>query len=156
MKKNLYIIVIVLFTLIACKNEAALEEVTLEVSKMEIEAFETLKAEAMEAHDEIMPKLGKLMELRGELAVNEPESMSKEAYTKEISTAGEDLKASHDAMMSWMQDYSEKFPYGDPTPKTKEAMDKKLPLLKQEVKEIKGLKKQTLNAIEIAEELLRK
>jgi hypothetical protein len=134
----------------------ALEEVTLEVPKMEIEAFETLKAEAMEVHDEIMPKLGKLMELRGELAVNEPESMSKEAYTKEISTAGEDLKASHDAMMSWMQDYSEKFPYGDPTPKTKEAMDKKLPLLKQEVKEIKGLKKQTLNAIEIAEELLRK
>jgi hypothetical protein len=156
MKKNLYIIVIVLFTLIACKNEVALEEVTLEVPKMEIEAFETLKAEAMEVHDEIMPKLGKLMELRGELAVNEPESMSKEAYTKEISTAGEDLKASHDAMMSWMQDYSEKFPYGDPTPKTKEAMDKKLPLLKQEVKEIKGLKKQTLNAIEIAEELLRK
>jgi hypothetical protein len=156
MKKNLYIIAIALFTLTACKNEAAPEELALKVSKMEIEAFETLKAEAMEVHDEIMPKMGELMELRGELTAIEPSSISEGDSRNERSLVAENLKASHDAMMSWMQDYSEKFPYESTTPETKEAMDKKLPLLEQEVQEIKELKEQTWKAIEMAQELLRK
>jgi nitrous oxide reductase accessory protein NosL len=153
MKKNLYIAAVALIVLAACRNQPTAEEVAL---TFQIETYDTLKTEAMQVHDEIMPKMGELMELRGELSANEPEFISKEAYIKEISTAAEYLKASHDAMMSWMQDYSEKFPYGDPTPETKEAMDKKLPLLEQEVKEIKDLKEQTLKAIEMAQELLRK
>jgi len=148
MKNILYIVVIAFIALTACKNQPTPEEVAL---KAQIETYDTLKTEAMEVHDEIMPKMGELMELRGDLTANESESMSKEIYT-----AAEDLKASHDAMMSWMKDYSEKFPYESTTPETKEAMDKKLPLLVQEVKEIKDLKEQTLKAIEMAQELLSK
>jgi hypothetical protein len=148
MKKSLYLIAILLFTLTACKNDPAPEEAALQA---QMESYDLLKAEAMKVHDEIMPKMGVLMELKGELVANENDN-----ELSEIATAAENLKASHDAMMSWMQDYSEKFPYGEPTPETKEALDKKLPILEQEVKEIVQLKDRTMLAIENAQGLLKK
>ena len=148
MKKSLYLIAILLFTLTACKNDPTPEEVALQA---QMESYDLLKAEAMKVHDEIMPKMGVLMELKGELVANENDN-----ELSEIATAAENLKASHDAMMSWMQDYSEKFPYGEPTPETKEALDKKLPILEQEVKEIVQLKDRTMLAIENAQGLLKK
>jgi hypothetical protein len=148
MKKTLYLIAIVLFTLTACKNVPTPEDAAL---KAQMESYDLLKAEAMKVHDEIMPKMGALMELKGELVVNENAN-----ELTEIAVAAENLKASHDAMMSWMQDYSEKFPYGEPTPDTKEALDEKLPILEQEVKEIVQLKDRTMLAIENAQGLLKK
>ena len=148
MKKTLYLFAIVLVTLTACKKEPTPEEVAL---KAQMESFDLKKAEAMKVHDEIMPKMGELMELKAALMARE----NADDLT-EISTAAENLKGSHDAMMSWMQDYSEKFPYGDPTPKTKEALNEKLPILEQELKEIVQLKERTMLAIQKAQELLKK
>jgi len=148
MKKTLYFIAIVLFTLTACKNVPTPEEAAIQA---QMESYNLLKAEAMNVHDEIMPKMGVLMELKGELVVNEHAN-----ELSEVAVASENLKASHDAMMSWMQDYSEKFPYGEPTPETQEALDEKLPILEQEVKEIVQLKERTMLAIEKARELLKK
>jgi hypothetical protein len=148
MKKTLYLIPIALLILTACKNDPTPEEVALQA---QMESYDLLKSEAMKVHDEIMPKMGELMELNGELIANE-----KAKELSEIRVAAENLKASHDAMMSWMQDYSEKFPYGEPTPETKEALNEKLPILEQEVKEIVQLKDRTVLAIENAQELLKK
>lgn len=148
MKKSLYLIAIALFTLTACKNDPAPEEVALQA---QMESYDLLKAEAIKVHDEIMPKMGVLMELRGELLANENAN-----ELSEIATAAENLEASHDDMMLWMRDYSEKFPYGEPTPDTKEALNEKLPILEQEVKEIGQLKDRTMLAIENAQELLKK
>jgi hypothetical protein len=148
MKNTLYFIAIALFSLTACKNEPTPEETALQA---QIESYESSKEEAMKVHDEIMPKMGELMELKGELVANENAN-----ELTEIAIAAENLKAAHDAMMSWMQDYSSKFPYGDPSPETKEALEEKLPILEQEVKEIVQLKERTMEAIEKAQELLKK
>lgn len=147
MKKTLYLFVIVLVTLTACKKEPTPEEVAL---KAQMESFDLKKAEAMKVHDEIMPKMGELMELKAALMTDENAT---EAI--EISEASENLQVAYDAMMTWMQDYSEKFPYGEPTPKTKEALNEKLPILEQELKEILQLKERTMLAIEKARELLK-
>lgn len=148
MKKTLYLFAIVLVTLTACKKEPTPEEVAL---KAQMESFDLKKAEAMKVHDEIMPKMGELMELKAALMTDENAT---EAI--EISEASENLQVAYDAMMTWMQDYSEKFPYGEPTPKTKEALNEKLPILEQELKEILQLKEGTMLAIEKARELLKK
>jgi hypothetical protein len=147
MKKTLYLIAITVLTLTACKNDPTPKEVALQA---QIESYDLLKSEAMKVHDEIMPKMGELMELNGALIANE-----KAKELSEIGVAAENLKDAHDAMMSWMQDYSEKFPYGESTPDTKEALDEKLPILEQEVKEIVQLKGRTMIAIENAQELLK-
>jgi nitrous oxide reductase accessory protein NosL len=153
MKKTIYLILIAVFTLTSCKKEATAEEKALAA---QIETYDALMTEAMEVHDEIMPKMGELMELKGELLANQPESISQESYMEEVSIAAENLKASHDGMMTWMKDYSEKFPYGDPSPETKEAIDEKMPVLEKEVEEIKQLRDQTMKSIDNAKALLKK
>lgn len=154
MKNTLYLVAFALLTLISCKDGAATQEDISKVPQKDIESFEKLKAEAMEVHDEIMPKMGELMELKGEITKKaEAGELSDQTA---ISIAAENLKASHDGMMSWMKDYSEKFPYESTTPETKEIMEEKLPILEQEVVEIKNLRDRTMKAIENAQELLKK
>lgn len=151
MKKIIYLIAISIITLTACKNETTAVDAALAA---QIETFESLKNEAMEVHDEIMPKMGELMELKGE--ITEKAEAGELSDQTAISSTAEELKASHDGMMTWMKDYSEKFPYGDPTPETKEVMEEKMPILEQEVKEIKNLRDKTMKAIESAKALLNK
>lgn len=153
MKNTIYIIAIAMLAFASCKNEVTAEEKALAT---QIENYDALMTEAMEVHDEIMPKMGELMELKGELLANQPESISQESYMEEVSIAAENLKASHDGMMTWMKDYSEKFPYGDPSPETKEAIDEKMPVLEKEVEEIKQLRDKTMQAIDDAKALLKK
>ncbi|MEN8816109.1 MAG: hypothetical protein ABF274_04465 [Nonlabens sp.] len=151
MKNAIYIIAIAMLTLTSCKNEATAEENALAT---QIEAYDALMTEAMEVHDEIMPKMGELMELKGE--ITEKAEAGELSDQTAISSTAEELKASHDGMMTWMKDYSEKFPYGDPSPETKEAIDKKMPVLEQEVEEIKNLRDKTMQAIDNAKALLNK
>lgn len=151
MKKTIYLILIAAFTLTSCKKEATAEEKALAT---QIETYDALMTEAMEVHDEIMPKMGELMELKGE--ITEKAEAGELSDQTAISSTAEELKASHDGMMTWMKDYSEKFPYGDPSPETKEAIEEKMPVLKQEVEEIKQLRDQTMKSIESAKALLKK
>ncbi|OUS16526.1 hypothetical protein A9Q93_05630 [Nonlabens dokdonensis] len=151
MKNTFYIIAIAMFTLTSCKKEATAEEKALAT---QIEAYDALMTEAMEVHDEIMPKMGELMELQGE--ITEKAETGELSDANQSSIVAEELTKSHDGMMTWMKDYSEKFPYGEPSPETKEAIDEKLPALEQEVEEIKELRDQTMEAIENAKALLNK
>ncbi len=151
MKNTFYIIAIAILTLTSCKNEATTEEKALAA---QIESYDALMTEAMEVHDEIMPKMGELMELKGE--ITEKAETGELSDQTAISSTAEELKASHDGMMTWMKDYSEKFPYGEPSPETKETLEEKMPVLEQEVEEIKQLRDQTMKAIENAKALLNK
>lgn len=153
MKNTLYLLAFALFAIVSCKDNDAAQK---DVSEANIETFEKLKEEAMAVHDEIMPKMGELMELKGELLVNQSESVTQESYMEEVSIAAENLTIAHDDMMSWMKDYSEKFPYESTTPETKTIMEEKLPVLEQEVTEIKNLRDRTIKAISKAKELLKK
>lgn len=153
MKKLLFLITVVSLSFTNCKNEPTQEEVALQ---SQIEEYDALMTQAMEVHDEIMPKMSQLMELAGQL--NEEMQTGKLAnYAPEkVEGVVRSLKKADKDMMSWMASYSEKFPYGEPSPETKEVLDEKMPVLEKEVNEIVALKERTMNAIQNAEELLKK
>jgi hypothetical protein len=153
MKNTLYFIAIALFSLTACKNEPTPEEVQLQT---QIETYERLKSEAEEIHDIVMVKGSEMMELVSEIEAKTESGELAEYNPEKIVGVVRYIKKADKDMMSWMQDYSSKFPYGDPSPETKEALEEKLPILEQEVKEIVQLKERTMEAIEKAQELLKK
>jgi hypothetical protein len=128
------------------------EEVTAEQKELsdKISQYDTLKKEAMEVHDEIMPKMGVLMELKGQLKEQPQDS----TMNSEYAVAQEKLQEAHDGMMEWMRDYSDKFPYGTAAPETLEALNQKMPILEEEVKEIKDLRDRTNKTIDYSKKLL--
>lgn len=76
-------------------------------SKGEME-FNQLLQEVFDVHDEMMPQMGKLSELRQQLEERaEEEPMDAIAYKEVIAQ----LEAAHKGMMDWMKDFGEVFPY---------------------------------------------
>ena len=140
MKKILSIIVtLVLFLSYSCKEKKKVEEST---SQME---------QVMTIHDEVMPKMGKLGKLVGEL---KPKVDTTEAGQK-YSSAMKDLQDANNAMMDWMKNFGDRF---DP----EEILDgkalteqKQLWLDEEEVK-VKELRDQINSSIANAEALLGK
>jgi hypothetical protein len=131
----------------ACKNEVTPDQKELEAKTA---TYDALIVEAMAVHDEVMPKMGVLMEYRGRMQ----EQIKDSRMNNEFAIAKSKLNEAHDGMMEWMRDYSEKFPYGDPAPATLEDIQQKIPVLEQEVEEIKDLKLRTDKIISYAKELL--
>lgn len=132
----------------SCKEEVT--EAQKDLSD-KISQYDALKKEAMEVHDDVMPKMGTLMELKGQLKEQAQDS----TMNSEYAVAQEKLQEAHDGMMEWMRDYSDKFPYGTPAPETLEALNQKMPILEQEVKEIKDLRDRTDKTISYSRELLK-
>lgn len=118
----------------------------------EAQEFQTLFDEVIAVHDEVMPKMGKLNAL-GQQLKRETDTTTT-AYTE----AAEGLQKSHKAMMDWMKDFSEKFPY-ESSPlkdKTSEEIAQKVTLLKAEKDEVHELRDLINQSIEKAERLLEK
>ncbi|MGX1928401.1 hypothetical protein [Flagellimonas sp. 2504JD4-2] len=140
MKKILSIIVtLVLFLSYSCKEKKKIEEGP---SQME---------QVMAIHDEVMPKMGKLGRLVGEL---KPKVDTTEVGQK-YSSAMKDLQDANNAMMDWMKNFGDRF---DP----EEILDgkalteqKQLWLDEEEVK-VKELQQQINSSIAKAEALLGK
>ena len=148
--KNLILFFFILIAVSSCKedpNVAAEQEELTEKT----EAFENLKEEAIVVHDEIMPKMGQLMELSEQMQ----NKITADSTNQEYAQAKMKLNEAHDGMMEWMRDYSEKFPYGSESPATLEAFKEQMPILKSEVKEIKALKADTDQAISTSKALLQ-
>lgn len=112
--------------------------------------FESLKQQSMEAHDVIMPKMGDLMDLSNQLS-EKMDSTNSDVY---MSKKGE-LQKAHDDMMTWMRDYSDKFPYEFQLPNDLEAIDKQIDILQEEHDEIEELKTRTLRVIDEAQAILK-
>lgn len=100
-------------------------------------------------HDEVMPKMGTMARLAGELS-------SKEDSTEigmQYKAARNDLQAARDAMMQWMQDFGNKFD-SDEIMNGKELSDQKQTWLDEEQQRMKAVKEQINLSIENAEILL--
>ena len=95
MKKLLILPLIALFV-ISCSNERkALKEKHDEVLQ-----------EVFDAHDVAMPKMGEINTLLKQLEEKIDSTSESENYIK----AQKELQAAHKHMMTWMQDFSSKFP----------------------------------------------
>lgn len=139
MKKYFSLLLLVLITLAACKEKKSESE---ETSQMDT---------VMAIHDEVMPKMGKLGKLVGKL---KPKIDSTEVGQK-YDAAMKDLQASHEAMMTWMHDFGERFEH-DEIMNGKKLTPQKKEWLNEEEEKVKVLRNQINTSIEKAESLLNK
>jgi len=134
---------IVLFTacllsVSSCKEEKKVEE----PSRME---------NVMNVHDEVMPKMGTLGKLVGQL---KPMADSLGAESIEAK-AMKDLQYANKAMMDWMQGFGNHFD-AEEIMKGKELSEEKKKLLKEEEDKINKVKADINSSIEKAQEILNK
>ncbi|MGB3590493.1 MAG: hypothetical protein WBA16_02300 [Nonlabens sp.] len=113
--------------------------------------YEALKAEALEIHDEVMPKMSKLVQLQGNLQrkIAADSTMAVEGQAAIMS-----LKKADRDMMAWMKDYSEKFPFESEPPTNMESLNLKIDMLKTEIEEIKNIQRDFDNSIKKAQDLM--
>ena len=125
---------------ISCKEEKKTETTTVENSQMK---------EVMAIHDEVMPKMGEVGKLVGQLKP----MVDTTAQGKQYEKAMKELQAANDSMMKWMQDFGDQFD-SDEILNGKELSEQKKLLLNVEEENIKIVKKQIEASISNAEALL--
>jgi hypothetical protein len=106
--------------------------------------------EVMEIHDEVMPKMGKLGSLVGELNSKENDSTE---IGRQYREARIDLQEANEAMMDWMQNFGNRFT-PDEILNGAELSEQKKQWLDEEEEKVKALKEQISTSIENAENLL--
>lgn len=100
-------------------------------------------------HDEVMPKMGDIGKLVGQL---KPLADSTETGMPYL-VAMKDLQAAHQAMMDWMQGFGNRFDHEE-VMEGKALSDEKLEWLKEEDTKVKAMREQVFKSIEAAEALL--
>ncbi len=111
----------------------------------------TLMKEVMATHDEVMPKMGTIGKLVGQL---KPMADSLGTASTEAK-AMRDLQEANKAMMDWMQDFGNRFD-SDEIMYGKELSEEKRELLKAELENINDVKDAINSSIKNAEEILNK
>ncbi len=139
MKKYALSIFLVLFLLSSCKQEKRTPEGP---SQME---------QVMAIHDEVMPKMGTLGKLVGELKSKVDTTETGVQYE----AAMKDLQEANKAMMDWMMAFGNRFD-SDEILDGKELTEEKQKWLDEEETKVKALKEQINSSIEKAEALLGK
>jgi hypothetical protein len=105
--------------------------------------------EVMSIHDEVMPKMSTIAKLVGELKSKVDSTDQGLKYA----SAMEDLQDSHKAMMDWMQGFGTRFTSDEilnGAPLTEEKQE----WLDEEEEKVTALKKQILESIEAAQDML--
>jgi len=139
MKKLFTLLTIVgLLSVTSCKESKKVEETSL----ME---------QVLDIHDEVMPKMGTLGKLVGQL---KPMADSLGAESIEAK-AMKDLQQANKSMMDWMQGFGNRF---DPEEimNGKELSEEKEQWLKEEEEKVKKVKEDINSSIQRAEEILKK
>ncbi|MEM9078722.1 MAG: hypothetical protein AAGC43_16900 [Bacteroidota bacterium] len=103
----------------------------------------------MTIHDEVMPKMGKLGRLVGELK----EKVDSTETGKQYESAMKDLQDANMAMMDWMKNFGDRFD-SDEILEGKTLTSQKKEWLKEEEIKVKALKEQINSSIAKAEALL--
>ncbi len=120
----------------------------------EAKAFDQKMTEAIEIHDEVMPKMGKLTKLISSLEAK-VDSTNAEVYKPAI----RDLKKGHDMMMDWMKDFGDEFSKTEINDGIKledvDSLKARLKAIEISKKEAEDMKEQVMMAIENAEALLK-
>ncbi|WP_343488143.1 hypothetical protein [Allomuricauda sp. d1] len=138
MKKIVQILVITAL-LLSCHEK---KQSTTDATQMET---------VMAIHDEVMPKMGKLGKLVGELKPK----VDATAQGKQYEVAMKDLQEAHQSMMDWMQGFGERFDH-DEILNGAELSPQKQKWLDEEEEKVKALRKEINSSIERAEKLLDK
>ncbi|MEQ9188732.1 MAG: hypothetical protein RLP15_13440 [Cryomorphaceae bacterium] len=116
------------------------------------EKVDTLRAKAIEVHDEVMPRLGEIMstsgqlkQLREQVVVDSLDSTgaARRVFTVQIA----DLEAAHEAMMAWMADY-------DPSYEVNHPMDSAIAYYEGQIEAILTVKKAMEQSIEDGKKLV--
>ncbi|APQ17062.1 hypothetical protein [Maribacter hydrothermalis] len=139
MKKLVTLIVAIgLLSITSCKESKKVEE----ASRME---------HVMAIHDEVMPKMGTLGKLVGQL---KPMADSLGVESAEAK-AMKDLQEANRSMMDWMQGFGDRFD-SEEIMKGKELSDEKKEWLKEEEEKVQQVKENINSSIKRAEEILSK
>ncbi|HAI43559.1 MULTISPECIES: hypothetical protein [Maribacter] len=140
MKNILYIATIAIFiSFTSCKESKKTET---ETSKM---------SEVMAIHDEVMPKMGTLGKLVGQL---KPMADSLGVESVEFK-AMKDLQEANRSMMDWMQGFGDRFD-ADEILNGKDLSDEKKKWLLEEEEKVKQVKENINSSIANAEKILSK
>lgn len=110
----------------------------------------TQMKEVMAVHDELMPKMGQLGKLVGELKGMENDSTEIGKQYKEARIA---LQDAHNAMMDWMQNFGDRFT-PDEILNGADLTEQKKKWLNEEEEKTKALREQIDSSIENAQKLL--
>jgi hypothetical protein len=138
MKKSLLTIFIAMFLFSACKE------------KKNITEGPTQMQQVMAIHDEVMPKMGKLGKLVGELKSKVDTTETGRQYE----SAMKDLQAANTNMMDWMMAFGNRFD-SEEILDGKELSEEKQGWLNEEEAKVKALREQINSSIEKAETLLK-
>lgn len=136
MKNYIFTFLVVCLVLISCK-----EEKNAEAGQMN---------RVMAIHDEVMPKMGTIGKMVGELSELENDSTNTGTEYKD---ARKDLQDAHKSMMDWMKDFGDRFD-SDEILNGKELTEQKQEWLDEEEEKVHALKEQINQSIENAEKLL--
>ena len=140
MKKFLLLSVLVISTVfLSCKQEKKAPEGPTQMEKV------------MAIHDEVMPKMGKLGKLVGELKAKVDTTEMGQKYE----VAMKDLQEANTAMMDWMKGFGDRFD-SDEILNGKELTEEKQQWLDEEEEKVKVVKEKINGSIERAEKLLNK
>lgn len=134
---KILIALIITIATVSCKEE---KKVGGDLSQMK---------QVMNLHDEVMPKMGAMAKLAGELSSKEDTTELGMQYTE----ARRDLQDARDGMMAWMQGFSNKFD-SDEIMNGKELSSQKQMWLNEEEEKMTALKDQINSSIENAKILL--
>src|SRR5690606_2372845 len=119
--------------------------------KDKTEGGDTTQMKAVLAiHDEVMPKMGTIGKLIGEL----DQKIEDNVHVDDLIAAREDLKAAHKAMMDWMKGFGNRFD-GDEIMKGKALTEEKQKWLDEEETKVKALREHINSSIKNAEDLLK-
>ena len=123
-----------------------------QLSKEEKE-FDALMQKVIDVHDEVMPKMGEMSTLIKDLEVKIDTTAQGQTYAK----AQQRVKDAYDFMMTWMSDFSNKFPHEEGGNKVdSEKLAQQMKLLKEEKVKVDRLKEQINSSIKTAKEVLNK
>lgn len=140
MKKCILILAAIVFTFsLACKEE---KKASPKSNQMK---------EVMAIHDEVMPKMGKIGRLVGQLR----KKIDSDQGGAEEKKAMEDLQDANKSMMDWMQDFGKRFDYDEISEK-KALTDEKKQWLNEEEERVKIVADKINSSIANAEALLAK
>ncbi|WP_373516920.1 hypothetical protein [Pricia sp.] len=124
---------------------------TFNTSCKEEKEFTQMK-QVIAVHDEVMPKMGQLGKLVGELKGMENDSTD---VGKQYKEARMELQDANKAMMDWMQNFGRRFT-PDEIMNGAALSEEKVKWLDEEEEKVKALRKQINSSIENARNLLAK
>ncbi|MBL3656613.1 hypothetical protein [Fulvivirga sediminis] len=111
--KKIQIIVFILLSVIACKKGKFTENRDIEIENKEVppekRAEKDLYDEVMDVHDEAMPKMDRLMKLKGQLQekydIGKDQEKATENDLEKYHEAIKKLEKADEAMMEWMHKF---------------------------------------------------